>query len=178
MEKDSKQDEDYQQPVEEQQQKVTTTPEPPPSEEQSSSESDDYVPSVDQEDDDDYEQLKEEYLELLEEVKSQSMKERNKLSKLKNDKNMTMLVRTIDKIMDETLTDTMDLTTINKIQHTGALIITNKVAPRKLGPNNKPRSGPAAWQERIQRLIDQLRGEISIISEYTKGNTSKTSRKN
>ena len=34
----------------------------------------------------DYDQLKDEYLELLEEVKSQPMKEKKKLSKLKNDK--------------------------------------------------------------------------------------------
>ena len=33
-------------------------------------------------------QLKYEYLELLEEVKSQPMKERKKLSKLKNDKKL------------------------------------------------------------------------------------------
>ena len=37
------------------------------------------------------------------------------------------------------------------------LIITNKVAPRNLGPNNKPRSGPAAWQQTLQRGIDQLK---------------------
>ena len=39
-------------------------------------------------DDYDYDQLKEEYLQLLEEVKSQPMKERKKLSKLKNDKKL------------------------------------------------------------------------------------------
>ena len=36
----------------------------------------------------DYDQLKYEYLELLEEVKSQPMKQRRKLSKLKNEKKL------------------------------------------------------------------------------------------
>ena len=46
-----------------------------------------YHETQDDDDDYDYDQLKYEYLELLEEVKSQPMKERKKLSKLKNDKN-------------------------------------------------------------------------------------------
>ena len=64
---------------------------------------------------------------------------------------MKRLVRTIDKIMEVTLTHITDLTTINLFQYTGALIITNKVPPRKLGPNNMPRSGLATWQQRLQR---------------------------
>ena len=30
------------------------------------------------------------------------------------------------------------------------------------------RGRPPAWQQRLQTHIDQLRGEISIITEYTK----------
>ena len=40
------------------------------------------TPDDDDDEEDDYEQLKDEYLELLKEVKSQPMKERKKLSKL------------------------------------------------------------------------------------------------
>ena len=60
----------------------------------------------------DYDQLKDEYLVLLEEVKSQPMKERKKLSKLKNDKKLKTVVKTLDKIIEETSTGNMDLTTI------------------------------------------------------------------
>ena len=71
-------------------------------------------------DDDDYDydyyQLINEYLELLEEVKSQPMKERKKLSKLKNDKNLERVVKTLDKIIEETSTNNMDLTTIYQMQ--------------------------------------------------------------
>ena len=48
-------------------------------------------------DDDDYDQLKYEYLELLEEVKSQPMKERKRLSKLKNDKKLKRMVKTLER---------------------------------------------------------------------------------
>ena len=70
-------------------------------------------------DDDDYDcdQLKDEYVELLVEVKSQPMKERKKLSMLKNDKKLKRVVKTLDKIIEETSADNMDLTTINQMQY-------------------------------------------------------------
>ena len=90
-----------------------------------------YHETPDDDDDYGYDQLKYEYLELLKEVKSQPMKERKKLSKLKNDKKMKRVVKTLDKIIEETSTDNMDLTTINKMQFTAALLITNKITPPK-----------------------------------------------
>ena len=132
-------------------------------------------------DDDDYEydydQLKNEYLELLEEVKSQPMKERKKLSKLKNDKKLKRVVKALDKIIEETSTDNMDLTTINHMQYTAALLKTNKIMPPKLTTNRKPGGGPPAWEQRLQKQIDQLRGDISIITEYTKGNSANKIRR-
>ena len=55
-----------------------------------------YHKTPDDDDDYDYDQLKDEYLELLEEVKSQPMKERKKLSNLKNDKKLKRVVETLD----------------------------------------------------------------------------------
>ena len=72
------------------------------------------------------------------------MKERKKLSKLKNDKNLKIVVKTLDKITEETSTDSMDLITINQIQYTAALLITYKITPPKLATNRKPRSRPPA----------------------------------
>ena len=111
-----------------------------------------------QDDDDyDYDQLKYEYLELLEEVKSQPIKERKKLSKLKNDKKLKQVVKTLDKIIEETSTDNKDLTTINQMQYTTALLITNKITPPKPTTNRKLRSGPPVWQQGLQKQIDQLK---------------------
>ena len=87
----------------------------------------------------DYDQLKYECLELLEEVKSQPMKETKKLSKLKNDKKLKIVVKTLDKIIEEISTDNMDLTTINQMQYTAALLITNKITPPKPTTNRKPK---------------------------------------
>ena len=123
-------------------------------------------------------QLKDEYPRAcLKEVKSQPMKDRKKLSKLKNDKKLKGVVKTLDKILGKPSTDNMDLTTINQMQYTAALLITNKITPPKLTTNRKPRGGPPAWQQRLQKQIDQLRGDISIITEYTNGNTTNKIRR-
>ena len=71
----------------------------------------------------------------------------------------------------------MDLATINQMQYTGALLISNKITPPKPTTNRKPRGGPSAWQQRLQKQIDQLRGDISIITEYTKGSITKKIRR-
>ena len=103
----------------------------------------------------DYGKLKDEYVELLKEVKSQPMKERKKLSKLKNDKKLKGVVKTLEKIIGKTSTDNMDLTTINHMQYTAALLITNKITPPEPTTNRKPRGEPPAWQQRLQKQIDQ-----------------------
>ena len=142
---DTFQEEDDQQ-SEEQQQTATTILEPVESE--VNPEAEGPIPPTYHEtpnDDDDYDQLKDEYLELLKEVKSQPMKERTKLSKLNNDKNLKRVVQILDKIIEETSTDNMDLTTINQMQYTAALLITNKVTSPKPATSRKPRSRPPAW---------------------------------
>ena len=176
---DNFQEEDGQQ-SEEEQQAVTTILEPvelevipepehpiPPTYHETPDDNDDY----------DYDQLKDEYLELLEEVKSQPMKQRRKLSKLKNDKKLKRVVKILDKIIEETSTDNMDLTTTNQMQYTAALLITNTITPPKPATNRKPRGRPPTWQQRLQKQIDQLRGDISIITEYTNGNTTNKIRR-
>ena len=82
------------------------------------------------------------------------------------------MVKILDKIIEEKSTDNMDLTTTNQMQYTAALLITNKITPPKPTTNRKPRGEPPAWQQRLQKQIDQLRGVISIITEYTNGNTT------
>ena len=57
------------------------------------------------------------------------MKERKKLSKLKNNKKLKRVVKTLDKIIGETSTDNIHLTTINQMQYTAALPITNMITP-------------------------------------------------
>ena len=105
------------------------------------------------------------------------MKEKKKLSKVKNDRKLKRVVKILDKIIEETSTDNMDLTTTNWMQYTAVLLITNKITPPKPTTNRKPRGGPPAWQQRLQKQIDQLRGDISIITEYTNGNTTNKIRR-
>ena len=93
---------------------------------------------------------------------------------MKNDKKLKGVVKTLDKIIEETSTDNINLTTINQMPYTTTLLITNKIKPPI---NRKPRWGPSAWQQRLQKQIDQLRGDISIITEYTNGNTANKIRR-
>ena len=125
---------------------------------------------------DDYEQLKGEYLELLEDTKSQPMNNRKELPKLKMNKNTKKLIRMVNKIIETTSTDDMNITDINLMQFAGALLITNKVTPAKPTTNRKSENRPPACQQRLQKQIDQLRSDLSIINEYTTGNTSKKTK--
>ena len=50
---------------------------------------------------------------------------------MKNDKKLKRVVKTLDKIIEETSTDNTDLTTINQMQYTAALLITKKITPPK-----------------------------------------------
>ena len=68
-----------------------------------------------------------------------------KLSKLKNDRNLKRVIKNLDKIIEETSTDNMDLTTTNQMQYMAALLITNKITPPKPATKWKPRGGPPAW---------------------------------
>ena len=96
---DTFQEEDEQQSEEEQQ---AATPILEPVEPEVNPEPEDpilptYHETPDDNDDYDYDQLKDEYIELLKEVKFQPMKERKKLSKLKNDKKLPIVVKALDK---------------------------------------------------------------------------------
>ena len=80
-------------------------------------------------------------------------------------------------MIEETSTDNMDLTTIRQMQYTAALLITNEMTPAKPTNNRNPRGGPPACQQILKKQIDQLRGDKSIITEYTKGNTTNKIRR-
>ena len=63
------------------------------------------------------------------------------------------------------------------MQYTAALLITNKITQTKPATKRKPRGRPPALQQRFQKHIYQLRGDISIIMEYINGNTVNKVRK-
>ena len=79
----------------------------------------------------------------------------------------------VNRIIKTTSTNYMNITDINIMQYAGALLITNKETSAKPTTNRKPGNRPPAWQHRLQKQIDQLRSDLSIIKEYIIGNTSK-----
>ena len=80
------------------------------------------------------------------------MKERKKLSKLKNDKKLKRVFKTLDKIIEETSTDNMNLTTINQMQYAATLLKTSKITPPNPANNRKPRGRPPVWKQRLQKM--------------------------
>ena len=83
----------------------------------------------------------------------------------------------VDRIIEETSRKDINITKINQMQYAGALLITNKVTPIKQTTNRKPGNGTPAWQQRLQRQIDQLRADLFIINENMSGNTSKKAKR-
>ena len=71
-------------------------------------------------------------------------------------KNTKKLIRMVNKIIETTSTDDMNITDINLMQFAGALLITNEVTPAKPTTNRKSGNGPPAWQQRLQKQINQL----------------------
>ena len=81
-------------------------------------------------------------------------------------KNTKKPIRMVNKIIETTPTDDMNITDINLMQ-TAAKPTTNR----------KPGNGLPAWQQRLQKQIDQLSSDLSIINEYITGNTSKKTKR-
>ena len=94
------------------------------------------------------------------------MKDRDRLPNLRNDRSVKRLVK--DCISPEEA----DLTTTNQL-HTGALLINFKIAPGQTGSNTKPGVNRVPeWKHKLQRQIDELREDMSIISGCTGCNST------
>ena len=61
------------------------------------------------------------------------------------------MINILDKVVEETSQDNMNLTTINQNQYTAALLITNKILPPEPQYKKTQRGRPPAWQQRLQR---------------------------
>ena len=71
------------------------------------------------------------------------------------------MINILDKIVEETSQYNMHLTTINQKHYTASLVITNKILPAKPQCKKPQRNRALQWQQRLQRQMDQLWGEIS-----------------
>ena len=105
------------------------------------------------------------------------MKNRKKFTKVKRDKNTKKLIRMIvNRIIETTSTDDMNITDITLIQFAGTLLITSKIIPAKPTTNGKPGNEEANCMASMVTETPRPRGDLSIINEYIIINTS-TSKK-
>ena len=83
---------------------------------------------------------------------------------------MKRILKTLDVIIKEVSPEDPNLTTKNQLQYTGAHIISSKIVPRKPDANtNQVEPKLQNGSKDSKRQIDDLRGEVSIINEYTGG---------
>ena len=101
------------------------------------------------------------------------MAERERLPRLKNDKSLKRLVKTVNAIIEEVSPAQPNLTTINLLQYTGAWLLSSKLAPKTGVKKMVKRTGVPPWKQRLQRQIEDLRGDVSIITEYLNNNNNK-----
>ena len=67
------------------------------------------------------------------------------------------MINILDKVVEETSQDNMDLTTINQKQYTAALVITNKILP------------PKPQYKKTQRQTTSMAAETPETNRPTKG---------
>ena len=120
-------------------------------------------------------QLKEEILSCIVEVENIAIEDRESLVKVsirkRNEKGLQMANYIIAEVCNEVELDLTDLNTI--------LYATAKTIERKLGIKQKKKRKPnlnkkPRWQTKIEKEIENMRSEISILTEIENGNNPKT----
>ena len=77
----------------------------------------------------------------------------------------------INAIIKELTPQSPYLINLNQLQYTGATLITLKIVPSKQGTNRKvDKSRIPPRKQRLQKQIDEISKDISIISKHPKGN--------
>ena len=120
-------------------------------------------------------QVKSEIIREYAKVKNIEMKDRQSLVKIRNNKQALKQIRIANYAMKEILEEfEPDLTELNQLIYATAYVVSsqiNKYNDKKPRPNKckKPK-----WRGKIEREIEQFRGEISILEELSKGVSVKT----
>ena len=128
VEKDNTTDEHIQQPIEEQHTTTDTYEDVESASPKTNNPTSEASKTPEEPDDneDDYEQINEKYLELLEVITSQPMKDRKRLPKVRIVKSTKRLMKMVNRIVEEISRKDIDTTKINQMQYAGFFLITNK----------------------------------------------------
>ena len=109
-----------------------------------------------------------EILEELEKVKHTDMNDREHLPKIQNNSKNKKKIRLSNEEMRQIIKSTKpDITGLNEIIYATAKTISPKCSNKKQRKQMK-RKKPA-WKEKIEKEIEQMRRELSILTELKKG---------
>ena len=105
----------------------------------------------------------------LYEVKKHEIGERKFLNKIKNIKQVSKKIEMANKVLTKFTTEkNMNLTEINELIYATAAVIANE---KIVNGGAKIQLRNTGWKERIQRVIDDCRKDLSYIKEFRSGNS-------
>ena len=94
------------------------------------------------------------------------VEEREKLCKIRSDKRARILINRTKIATKEILPECEEtLENINEVIYAGAYVVTEKLIGKPKKYTNRRTNKKTCWKEKIEKEINELRGEVSILDE-------------
>ena len=104
------------------------------------------------------------------------MEERTTLPKIQSSNANKKTIKEGNQALQEVAaTMSKDITTLNDLFYSTALVVTRQCGV-KLGSKKPPTHKKPAWKRRIEKEIEQMRAEISVLEEVSRGSKVKSGK--
>ena len=98
------------------------------------------------------------------------VEEREKLCKIRSDKRARILINRAKIATKEILREFEEtLQNINEVIYAGAYVVTEKLNGKPKKYTNRRSNKKPRWKEKIEKEINELRREVSILDELIRG---------
>ena len=115
-------------------------------------------------------EMKEEILRQIIQMKNIDIEDRQKLCKIRSDKKARKLIDKAKKAAKEVMNECEEtLVTTNEVIYAGAYLITEKLNVKPKNYNNRRKHKQPLWKIKIEREINEIRGEVAILNELLRG---------
>eukprot|EP00112_Aurelia_sp_Birch-Aquarium-sp1_P014865 Seg324.7 transcript_id=Seg324.7/GoldUCD/mRNA.D3Y31 product="hypothetical protein" protein_id=Seg324.7/GoldUCD/D3Y31 len=96
-----------------------------------------------------------------------SVKDRPPLPKLSLTKKMKALIKESNSVLEKNIQG-KSLNEINQLLYTAAFVISDKVGKTPKQRKRRTSQGKPKWQIRIEKQVEKMRGELSLLTEMLK----------
>ena len=111
-------------------------------------------------------EIKKEVLRKIHQIKHMKIEDREKLCKIRPDKKAKILINSTKIAIKEILCECEEtLETMNEVIYAGAYVVTEKLNRKPQKFTNRIVNKKPCWKERIEKEINELREEVSILGE-------------